>query len=353
LSRRTRLAAAATGALSLSAALIPAAQADTVTSGKLDWTQTNVYISGAGNPRTWLGYATGLWPTNANGSAAPVAPATGPVVDTNSTRGTAANDPSAGGAANYTWSFPADAAAGSYDPYTGIGTVNLDGGLSYTAPQPPAGHGIDVSVTNPRIVLNGLRGQLIASGNGSSAALGGPAVPYDSSAVYDLDLSNASVTLKADGSRVIGPIVPSLAGQQVFGSSYAVGAGPDRSPNTFGSFSLTLSTKPDEVRGPAGAAGATGATGATGAQGVAGRNGTNGTTTTIRSVVAILAKAPYKGSSTRRVTVYNSKATKIASGTIKGRTLKVTLASAVKVLPSTVKVKASGASKSTTVKIPS
>jgi hypothetical protein len=81
--------------------------------------------------------------------------------------------------------------------------------------------------------------------------------------------------------------------------------------------------------------------------------GKNGTTTTIRSVVAILAKAPYKGTATRKVTVYNSKATKIATGTIKGRTLKVTLAAGVKALPSTVKVKASGAKSSTTVKIPS
>jgi hypothetical protein len=350
LSRSTRLAAA-TGTLALSAALIPSiASADAVTGGKLDWTQTNVYISGAGNPRTWLGYSTGLWPTNANGSASPVAPATGPVVDTNSTRGTTAGDPTAGGAANYTWSFPTDTAASTYDPYTGKGTINLDGGLSYVAPPPPAGHGIDVSINDPKIVLDGLRGQLLATGNGSGASLGGPAIPYDNSAaVYDLDLSGASVTLKADGSRVIGPIVPSLAGQQVFGTSYAVGAGPDRTPNTFGSFSLTLSTRPDEVRGPTGATGATGVTGATGPA------GRNGTTTTIRSVVAILAKAPYKGTTTRRVTVYNTKvkATKIATGTIKGRTLKVTLASTVRALPSTIKVKATGAKSSTTVKLPS
>jgi hypothetical protein len=333
LSRRTRLAAAGS-TLAVSAALIPAAaQADTVTTGHLDWSQTAIYDLGApaGTNRTWLGYVTGPGPALAAGTATPTAPATGPTVDTSSTRGDA-----------FTTSFPST--TGTYDPSTGIGTIDYDGALVFAS----TAHGFTISVEKPEVVLDGLSGKLYASGAGSSAA-------YDrSQPVYDLDLSGATVTLKADGSRVISGIVPSLATlNTVFPGNYAVGSGPDRTPNTFGSFALTLSLKPDAVQGPAGATGATGAAGATGATGAAGRNGTNGTTTTIRSVVAILAKAPYKGTTTRKVTVYNSKSTKIATGTIKGRTLKVTLASTVKALPSTVKVKASGAKASTTVKIPS
>jgi hypothetical protein len=335
LTRRTRLAAAGS-ALAASAALIPAAaaQADTVTAGHLDWSQTAIYDSAAaaGTNRTWLGYVTGPG-FLAAGAATPTAPATGPTVDTSSTRGDV-----------FTTVFPST--TGTYDPYTGVGTIDYDGALVFASTP----HAFTISVEKPEVVLDGLTGKLYASGSGSSAA-------YDRSRpVYDLDLSGATVTLKADGSRVISGIVPSLATlDTVFPSNYAVGAGPDRTPNTFGSFALTLSLKPGAVQGPkgdAGAAGATGATGATGVAGPAGRNGTT-TTTTIRSVVAILARAPYAGTTTRRVTVYTTKATKIAAGTVKGRTLKVTLAATVRALPGTVRVKAPGAKSSTTVKIPS
>jgi hypothetical protein len=331
LPRSTRLLAASS-ALAASAALIPtAAPADTVTGGHLDWSQTAIYDSAApaGTDRTWLGYATGPG-FLAAGTATPTAPATGPAVDVTSTRGDV-----------FTTAFPAT--AGTYDPYNGVGTVDYDGALVFHSDA----HGFTISVERPEVVLDGLSGKLYASGAGSSAA-------YDrSQPVYDLDLSDATVTLKADGSRVISDIVPSLAtANTVFPGNYAAGSGPDRTPNTFGSFALTLKLEPDAVQGPKGDTGAAGAAGATGATGAAGRNGTT-TTTTIRSVIAILAKAPYKGTTARRVTVYTSKAIKIASGTVKRRTLKVTLASSVKALPSTVRVKAAGAKASTTVKIPS
>jgi Htaa len=330
LPRSTRLLAASSAVAAAAAFAPAAAPADTVTGGALDWSQTAIYNSAspAGTDRTWLGYVTGSG-FLAAGTATPTAPATGPVVDVNSARGGV-----------FTTSFPAS--RGSYDPSTGAGTIDYDGALVFHSDA----HGFTISVEKPEVVLDGLTGKLYASGSGSSAA-------YDRSApVYNLDLSAATVTLKADGSRVIGGIVPSLATlNTVFPSNYAVGSGPDRTPNTFGSFALTLRLKPDAAQGPKGDTGATGPTGAPGAAGRNGANGTNGTT--IRSVIAILAKAPYKGTTTRRVTVYNGKAIKIAAGTLKGRTLKVTLARSVKALPSTVRVKAAGAKSSTTVKIPS
>ncbi|HEY6759014.1 MAG TPA: HtaA domain-containing protein [Baekduia sp.] len=335
MSRTTRLRGGLIAATAL-AALPAAAQADTVTDGHLDWTQFNTYVGGT--ERTWLGYVTGPGPQLANGSATPQAPATGPTVDPNSPRGATEDS---------TTVFPST--SGTYDPNTGVGTVELDGGIEFAAPAPPVGHGILISVDEPEVVLNGLTGQLFASGKN------GATTTYDRSApLYDLDLSDATVTLKADGSRVLSGIVPSLATVgTAFPGNYAVGAGPERTPNTFGSFALTLRVKPDEVRGPQGETGAAGATGATGAVGPIGPAGAAGRTTTIRSVVAILAKAPYKGTTTRRVTVYNSRNKKIATGTLKGRTLKVTLADTVTTLSGTVKVKATGAKSSTKVKIPS
>lgn len=337
MSRRTRLLAASS-TLAAATALAPAAaQADTVTAGHLDWSQTAVYDSAApaGTNRTWLGYVTGSG-FLAAGTATPTAPATGPTVDVNSTRGNV-----------FTTAFPV--ASGTYDPEDGTGTIDYDGALVFHSDA----HGFTISVEQPEVVLDGLSGKLYASGAGASAA-------YDrTSPIYDLDLSNATVTLKADGSRVISGIVPSLAtANTVFPNNYAVGSGPDRTPNTYGSFALTLRLKADAAEGLKGADGATGATGAAGPVGPAGPAGPAGksavgATSTIRSVIAILGKAPYKGSATRKVTVYNSKSTKIASGTLKGRTLKVTLASSVKALPQTVKVKAAGAKATTTVKIPS
>jgi hypothetical protein len=330
LSRSIRIAAAAATLASVAAIAPATAPADTVTSGHLDWSQTAIYDStaAANTNRTWLGYVTGSG-FLAAGTATPTAPATGPTVDVNSTSGDV-----------FTTEFPAT--TGTYDPYTGTGKIDYDGALVFAS----TAHGFTISVERPEVVLNGLTGQLFASGAGSSAA-------YDRSRpVYDLDLSEATVTLRPDGSRVISDIVPSLAtANTVFPNNYAVGSGPDRTPNTFGSFDLTLSLKPDAVQGPRGDAGAAGATGATGAAGPVGKTVT--VTSTIRSVVAVLTKAPYKGTATRRVAVYSTKSIKIASGTVKGRTLKVTLASPVKALPSTVKVKASGAKSSTTVKIPS
>lgn len=324
-----RLLAAA--ALVAGAAALPsAAQAGTVTAAHLDWTQTNVYD--LGGARTWLGYVTSTAPVNAQGTAAPIAPATGDTV-------TPASDK--GATETYATSFPAT--SGAYDATSGTGTIELDGGVSFTAPAPPAGHGFDISIEKPQLVLDGFSGKLYASGKRS----GTPAT-YDRGApLFTLDLSQATVTLRADGSRTISGIVPALASTTTaFPAPYAVGDGPNRTPNTFGSFSLTVKTSGGD-QGPKGDTGATGPAGATGAA------GQDGGSATIRTVKAILAKAPYKGAATRKVTVYSTKNAKLASGTLKGRVLKVTLAAKVTSLSGKVKVKVAGAKTSKTVSIPS
>lgn len=314
------------------AALPAAAQAGTVKSGALSWTQYNVYDTGqpAGTDRTWLGYVTSTLPPSALGSATPIAPATGDTVTPSSTRGTGTTAPN-------TTTFPAT--SGTYDATDGTGTIELDGALEYTS----AAHGFDITIEKPKLVLDGFSGKLYASGKG-----GGSNPTYDRSTVlFNLNLTNATVALKADGSRVISGIVPSLATlNAAFPGNYAVGSGPDRTPNTFGSFSLTVKTNGGDT-------GAKGDTGAAGKDGAAGANGKDGATATIRTVKAVLAKAPYTGSATRKVTVYSTTNKKLATGTIKGRVLKVTLADKVTSLSGKVKVKVSGAKSSKTVSIPS
>jgi hypothetical protein len=324
--RLLALAALAAGA----AALPTAAQAGTVKSAHLDWTQINDFSFAPGGAMTWLGYSTSGAPVNAQGTAAPIAPATGDTVTPGSARGSAAA---------YTWSFPG--VSGSYDAADGTGTLELDGGLSYIAPAPPAGHGFDISIEKPKLVLDGLGGKLYASGKG-----GGDNPTYDrTTPLFTLDLSNAEITLKADGSRVISGIAPSIATvDTAFPDTYAVGAGPDRTPNTFGSFTLTVKTNGGDA-GPQGPAGANGKDGA------AGPAGKNGTLATIRTVKAVLAKAPYKGSATRKVTVYSTKNIKLATGTLKGRVLKVTLAGKVTSLSGKVKVKVTSLTGKVKVKV--
>jgi hypothetical protein len=326
---RLRHAARLIAAIAVASAAAPAAaSAASVASGQLDWTQTAVYNSGTPQ-RTWLGYVTGNPMTGlAGGSATPTAPATGPTVDTTSPRGVSETS---------TTVFPAT--AGTYDANTGTGTIELDGGLTYTSPV----HKFTISVTKPQLVLKGNSGQLFASGTG-----GADTPTYDrTQPLFNLDLSNATVTLKADGARVLSGIVPSIAtASWAFPSNYPAGAGPDRDPNTFGSFALTL-------RLAQGDAGPAGATGPAGVAGPAGHPGPAGPVATIRSVKAILTKAPFKGKATRKVSVLNSKGKTVATGTVKGRVLKVTLAKTVKSLSGIVKLKLSSSPSTATVRIPS
>lgn len=331
--RYLAIAALAAGA----AALPAAAEAGTVKSAKLDWTQTNVFTGAdPAVDHTWLGYVTGPFPANAGGTLTPIAPATGDTVNGSSGRTNTST---------YTQSFPA--ASGTYDATDGTGTIELTGGVEFLAPAPPAGHGFDITIEKPKLVLDGLTGKLYASGKRS----GTPGTYDAAKPLFTLDLSSAEVKLRADGSRVISGIAPALATTGLAFPSgaqgYAVGDGHNRTPNTFGTFSLTVKTTGGDTgpQGPAGPAGPAGAPGA------AGRNGANAT---VRTVKAVLAKAPFAGGASRKVTVYSVKANKkLATGTLKGRVLKVTLEQKVTSLSGKVKVKVTGAKASKTVSIPS
>jgi hypothetical protein len=338
---RLRRPAALLAAVALATAAAPAAaSAATVTGGHLNWTQYAIYESTSppSTDRTWLGYVTGAG-FYANGTATPIAPATGPTV----TPATTPRDATTG----YTTVFPTT--SGDYDPNTGVGAIETGGTLEFAS----TAHSFTITVEQPLVVLDGLSGQIFASGEG-----GGDTPTYDrSQPLFNLDLTDATVILKADGSRVLSGIVPSIAtSNQVFPAPYLAGAGPDRTPNTFGSFSLAVKIDPDDLTGPAGATGATGPAGAAGpagATGAKGATGPAGPAATIRSVTAILAKAPFRGKGSRKVSVVNARGKTLASGSVKGRVLKVTLAKAITALSGKVTLKVTGSKSTATIRIPS
>ena len=305
LARRMRipaLAALALGSFALSAS------AATVTSGKLDWSTTKIFDGGVANvDHTWLGYATSAFPL-ANGTATPSDGATGDTISPLTPSGTLA-----------TWSYPST--GGTYDVSSGTGTVTFDGAVTFFSPAPGGppngGHGFTISLTDPRVVLAGDHGQLFAGGVTPAGPPGSPSSPYDSTKpLYDLDLTNADVTLHADGSRTISGIVPSIATAQLaFPPNYAAGAGPDRTPNTFGAFSLRLKT--DSAGGSAGPAGPAGPAGRAGAPGRDGK--------TIRLQTALLRKAPFAGRQSHAITL-SKNGDVVASGSVRKRTIRVQLA---------------------------
>lgn len=369
--RRGRLAKAAL-ALALTVAAtglaVSSASAATVSSGSLNWTLANTFMvsgmftvgSPAYNPtapdtgglsaydanrnRTWLGHVTSNAfpsPQSANGTVSPIAPATGPTVNSSSERGPEALN---------TFSF-ADA-SGSYDEYTGVGTIELSGGVD--AVSPVDRQGFHVTLVDPVLELDGDTGKLYAhgvTGTGgetsydetcTTVTAGTPtcstacvATP-DDCPVMTLDLSEATVTRMANGTRVIGPIVPAMARADWMGG-YAVGSGPNRTPNIFGSFSIALKLTPDEVAGPVGPAGPigpigpvgpVGAKGDKGAKGNRGARGPRGFRGKVKKVakrtsVVRLGQAPF-GKGTHKVVLKRNGKT-IASGRASGRTLRLTL----------------------------
>lgn len=285
------------------AAAAPAA----VDGGSLSWTQVNNYdvTAPAGTDRTWLGYVTRPGPAGPDGTATPVAPLTAPTVDPSSPRGADKL---------YTWAFPAT--GGSYEAATGAGTVTFTGGVTFTS----VPHGFSIKIAEPQLTLNGLSGVMRASGEYTD----GGQIPYSDQPIFNLDLSGSTVVLRPDGSREIAGIVPTLAVTGLpFPANYTGGvSGPDRTPNTFGSFTLKLHTAAAAIaegpRGPQGEQGVQGVPGVQGIQGVPGKQ------VTVRRYVVHLAKAPFSGRGTNPVTLRRSGRV-VATGTIRRRVLRVTL----------------------------
>jgi hypothetical protein len=312
----------ALAAASILAAAAPSAQAATltVTGGKLEWTMANHYASGDAN-RTWLGYATnsGAGPQFANGNIvrSDVATLTGPTgaaVDT--VDGTTAR----GVDQLYTLGYPVRAAnAGTYTE-SGVGAIELSGGFTFTI---HAAQGVKpITIVDPLITLNGLTGTLTSTGTDSHGAV------YDRAKTqFSLDLSKATVTLRADGSRVISGIKPISTADTVL-SGFPAGS------TLFGTMNLTLALNyPEPGTGPKGDAGEAGQTvfGSPGAQGPAGPAGPAGPKG-VRGPAGksakisrfTLKKAPFKGSAKRKVKVLQRRTGKLlATGTLKGRKLRV------------------------------
>lgn len=213
MSRLALSATAATVALAVAAPAAPGATGD-VADGQLDWSSANVYVSGGA--RTWLGYVTTL----ANGTATASGDATGTQVTPASPKGDTVLN---------TFQFPLT--GGTYDSAKHVGTINASGTVTFASQQ----YGFAISIANPVLKLNGTTGTLSASGQG-------PTAPYTADQpLFNLDLANATFSETGVGTQTIEGIVPSLATVgTAFPQNYQVGAGPDRTPNTFGSFSLTV-----------------------------------------------------------------------------------------------------------------
>lgn len=238
--RTHTLAALAAATLCSPAVAAPAP----VTGGSLTWTEFNVYETGApaGTNRTWLGYVTSIGPPFTNGTASATRPATGDTVTPASPRG--AN-------AAYPFDYPV-AAGGAYDPETGTGELEFAGTVTFSS----TAHGFTITLSNPKVVLGAGRAQLFASGSGSSGSGAGSTAgkPYDRSRpVFDLDTTAATTETGPDGTRRITGLAPAIATADMVwpGESYPQGAGPDRTPNTFGTFSLEISTGGSESPAPA------------------------------------------------------------------------------------------------------
>jgi hypothetical protein len=299
LMRKTTLALAA-GAALLAAA--PAADAAdyAVTGGKLDWTIANVMTSFGDPARSWLGYVTFNQagnPGSSNGTAAVTAPATltGP---TGAAAAGVTPDSARGADQTYTFGYPVSD-GGQYTD-KGVGTIETNGTVTFTV------HGVPITVVDPLITLNGLTGTLKASGV-TADRTGTPSTYDRSTDQFKLDLANAEVKLRADGSRRITGIVPlSTATTQL------AGFGPNST--RYGTMSLTLAL--DETTPRIGAAGRDGANGTNG------KDGVNGRDAELR--VIRLKKAPFKTTAEVHVRLVDRASGKtVARGTAQRRTLRL------------------------------
>ncbi|MFA4929803.1 MAG: HtaA domain-containing protein [Patulibacter sp.] len=210
------------------------------TPGRLVWGQANTYAVPApptGGDRTWLGYVTtsDLGAFSTLGTFAPSAGAVGDTVTPASPRGASVV---------YNTTFPM--VSSSAHVATKTGTIQYAGLVTYRS----EAHNFTVTVQNPRIAFDGTNtAKLYATGLRTAGGVGGgPSAqePYDESQpVFNLDLTNAIVQPNADNTTTLRGAAPSVATTAyTFPANYPAGSGPDRSPNTFGSFDITVPNPP-------------------------------------------------------------------------------------------------------------
>lgn len=251
------------------AAAFTAGTASAIPAGvNLNWTQANIFDTAApaNTDRTWLGYLTG------DASNGVYAGAGGSATGSGATSGATVDDASARGADElYTFAFPAS--DGSLEATTLAGSFDFDGTVTFEA----TNHGFEVVLTDPVVTLAADKtGTITASGQMRIFTPGDPGstimtIPYAAGTpVFNLDLSKTTCTLGYDGRLTLGNIVPSITQNGSFfpgtdqPGGYDTGAGPERTPNTFGSFSLAGAVCAP-LTGPKGDTGAAGPTGPTGA----------------------------------------------------------------------------------------
>src|SRR5690606_28047250 len=154
----------------------------------------------------------------AAGTATAAAPATGAEIGPSSPKGETELS---------TFTFPVS--GGAYDRAARTGTIRAQGTVTFAS----AMHRFTITVTDPVVSLNGTTGTLSASGQGGASGQ----TPYTADQpLFTLDLSGATVRDTGVGTQQIEGIVPALAtADTAFPPNYQVGAGPDRTPNTFGS----------------------------------------------------------------------------------------------------------------------
>ncbi|HMJ02418.1 MAG TPA: HtaA domain-containing protein [Conexibacter sp.] len=294
--RRLRVPALAALALGL---LAGPASASTVVGGGFDWTMANYYVAPQNDTlgqRTWLGFVTatvsGGGPPSAGSATASggatIADRTGASVSEVNTSSPVSVDDS------YTFSIPAT--GGTYDEYTGIGSVQLGGTLSF-AVLPGLGF-LPRTIVNPTLTLDGTSATLVSSGQVDRAT-------YGPETIFTFNLTSSLVTLKADGSRVISAIARTSHNATFFGTrSYFPGRGTE-------SFALRLKIKPDEIRGP---------------QGPAGPEGKPGKTVVLQT--SVLRRAPFPdGGKRHEIELQTTKGrTLVGRGAVRARTIRVRLA---------------------------
>jgi hypothetical protein len=301
------LRAVAIAALALGAAAVPASAATTVAGGGFDWSMDNYYDSSANDTlgqRTWLGFVTNSVAVAGPASDGSVSVSDGAtIVDPTGASVTEVTRTSTRGLGEiYTLGFPAT--GGTYDEYTGVGSVQLAGTLSFSV---HPGFGLlPQTIVNPTVTLDGAHAAISASGQIDTRSYGPEIGP-----IFDFDLTSSVVTLKADGSRTLSALARTTANTTFFGARYL----PSRGTETF---ALRLKLEPAEVSGPQGPKGEKGDAGAPGA-------------TTILQT-ALLRKAPFADRGKRHaITLLSTKGKAVvATGSVRARTIRIKLAAGQK-----------------------
>lgn len=294
------LRAAALAMLALGASALPA-HAATVAGGGFAWSMDNYYDSSANDTlgqRTWLGFVTNSVAVAGPASDGSVAVSGGAtIVDPTGANVTEVTRTSTRGLGEvYTLGFPA--IGGTYDEYTGAGSVRLGGTLSFSV---MPGFGLlPQTIVDPTLTLDGTHASLTASGQIDTRSYG-PEI----GSIFDFDLTSSLVTLHADGSRTISALARTSANTAFFSARYL----PSRGTETF---ALRLKLTPDQVRGPKGDKGEPGQT--------------------VVLQIGLLRRAPFKdGGKRHAISLLTTKGKRVvATGGVRARTLHVKLAAGEK-----------------------